>query len=101
KLKRKVIDGVTETEEATDSTSDRVEQYDAGDAQVAYDPTRPFDVTASPEGQIRQGTAAEMADDGLIEVLATDVTAIIASGDAIDLAAANRQIVMEPAVATY
>jgi hypothetical protein len=100
KLKRK-LPGSIETEEATDSTSNRSEQYDEGNVQVAYDPTRPFDVNAVPQGQLRQDAAANMADDGLIEVLATDVTAIVASSDVIDMAAANRQIVTEPAVATY
>jgi hypothetical protein len=101
KLKRKLAGSTTEIDEASSSTTDRSDQYGDSDAQVAYDPTRPFDVTAIPNGQLRQVAGENLADDGLIEVLAADVTAIIASREVIDQAAANRQITMEPAVATY
>ncbi|HEY2412382.1 MAG TPA: hypothetical protein VGI40_09080 [Pirellulaceae bacterium] len=98
-LKRKLA-GAATLEEAARSSNERGEEYDEADAQLAYDATRPFDVTAIPNGQLRQ-IAASLADDGLIEVLAADVTSIVASGNAIDQAASNRQIAMEPAVATY
>jgi hypothetical protein len=99
-LKRKLADGTASLEEAERSASGRSDQYD-GDVQLAYDATRPFDPTAVPNGQLRQVAAANLADDGLIEVLAADVNTVATRGEAIDQAAANRQIVMEPAVAMY
>jgi hypothetical protein len=101
KLKRKLSGTETETEEATSSKADRSEQFEDSDSLVAYDPTRPFNAVAIPEGSLDPIAGANLADDGLIEILATDVTATLASGDAIDQATANRQLVMEPAVATY
>jgi hypothetical protein len=101
KLKRKQAGLTAEADEEAREATDRSEQYDASDAQVAYDPTRPFDVGAIPDAALRQASIASVADDGLIDVLAADVTAVIVSGDVIERAAANRQIIMEPAMATY
>jgi hypothetical protein len=100
KLRRKLAGTTTELDEESGSVTGRGDRFEESDSQVPYDPTRPFDVTI-PDGAIRQTLISSPADDGLIEVLAADVTAMIASGAVIDPVAANRQIVMEPAVATY
>jgi hypothetical protein len=100
-MKRKLAAGTATLEEAARSNNGLGDQFDVSDAQLAYDATRPFDVTAIPAGQIRQLAAANLTDDGLIEVLAADVTTAVASGNAVGQAGANRQIAMEPAVATY
>jgi len=101
KLKRKLAADLGSEEETELDAATASESYDASDAQVAYDPTRPFDVAMTPDARLRLEAAASAADDGLIEILASDVTTLVASSDVVDQAAANRQLVMEPSVATY